>query len=86
MEGPLLAAIFAFLGLIWVVVGILACLKKISAVRVGLVLSYVSVIGNLTNVNIITIVVLIVVIIQAHRVLAFAKKMNAADVPLDVKP
>ena len=79
-----LAIVFAA-GAIWFVLGLLTCLKKIWAVYVGLVLSYLSLAGQALNVRIIGVVIMILVILQAHRVIGWSKQMRAAGVPLTAK-
>lgn len=81
-----LLVVVATMGLAWIVLGVLTCLKQIRAVYVGLVLSYLSLIGNLLNLNLCGIVVVIVVILQAHRVIGWAHRLQAAGVPLTARP
>lgn len=76
-----LAAV-AVLGVVWVILGIFACLKQLWAVYTGLVLSYISLVGNVLTLNLCALVILIVIILQAHRVIGFAKRLRAAGVPL----
>jgi hypothetical protein len=73
-------------GLIWGTLGVFTCLKQMWAVYVGLVLSYLSVIGNLLNFNLCALIIVVVVIIQAHRVIGFARELARAGIPLDTKP
>jgi hypothetical protein len=80
------AAVLIGFGLVWVVLGALVCAKQIWALYVALVLSYLSLIGNLLRINICGIIFMIVVILQAHRVLAWAKQLTAAGIPLTTKP
>jgi hypothetical protein len=80
------AVVFVVLGAIWVALGIMSCLKQMWAVYVGLVLSYLSVIGNVINLNICGIVILVVVIFQAHRVIGWARQLASAGIPLTARP
>ena len=63
----------------------MSCLKQIWAVYVGLVLSYISVIGNLININVCGLVILVVIIIQAHRVIGWSRELTARGIPLNTK-
>jgi hypothetical protein len=83
---PILLAIVGVAGLIWGGLGVCACLKKMWAVYVGLVLSYISVAGNLLQLNLCAIVILALIIVQAHRVIGFAKELQRAGVPLTTRP
>ena len=84
---PLLAGIINLtLGAVWFVVGVMTCLKQPWALYTGLILSYVAVIPNLLVLNVCGIGILVVVIFQAHRVIGWAKKMQANGIPLNVKP
>ena len=76
------SAVFFVLGSAWVVLGIFTCLKKMWAVYVGLGISYLSLLGNLVNLNICGLVIVIVVIIQAHRCISAASKFRAAGIDL----
>jgi hypothetical protein len=71
---------------IWFGIGIAACLKQMWAVYVGLGLSYLSVLGNLINLNVCSLVILAVVIIQAHRVIGFASRLRGLNIPLTIRP
>jgi len=82
----MMCGIIVVLGLAWVTLGVLACLKQMWAVYVGLVLSYISLVGNLINLNICGLVILVVVIIQAHRVIGWAGQLTRARIPLNTRP
>jgi hypothetical protein len=91
--GAAVAAVALTIGVImiglclgWVLLGILTCFKQIWAVYVGLVLSYLSVVGNLITLNIIALVILAVAILQAHRVINWAADMKRRRIPLNTKP
>ena len=76
-------------GCLYVVIGILACCKQIVAVYTGLGLGYLSVIGNLFNLNLMTILIIAalgILLIQAHRVTAWASHLRGNGVPLSTKP
>ncbi len=84
--------VMAVLGGVWVTIGILTCMKHMWAVYVGLVLSYLSAVGNLVNLaqgqvpSLIGLIIVIVVIVQAHRTIGWASRMRSAGVPLTTKP
>jgi hypothetical protein len=79
----LVGGVVGLVGFAWIVLGVLACLKNLWAVYVGLVLSYASVLLQLLSFNICSIVILIIVILQAHRVIGWGNKMRAAGIPLN---
>ena len=83
---PVLGAIVIATGAAWFGLGIAACLKQMWAVYVGLGLSYLSVLGNLARFNLCSLILLIAVILQAHRVIGWARELQAAGIPLDAKP
>jgi hypothetical protein len=56
------------------------------AVYVALILTYLSLLGQVLRFNVCTIAILIAVILQAHRVIGWANRMRAAGVPLTAKP
>lgn len=85
LEGVFIV-LFAGLSLLWFTVGVLTCQKIMPAVYVGLVLSYLSVIGNLLRFNICGLVIVGAIIVQAHRVISFATKLKALGIPLTTKP
>ena len=78
--------LLAITGLVWFAVGVATCLKQMWAVYIGLGISYLSLLGNLTSVNICGLVIVILVIIQGHRVIGFSKTLRAAGIPLNSKP
>ncbi|HEY2411530.1 MAG TPA: hypothetical protein VGI40_04780 [Pirellulaceae bacterium] len=82
----ILVAVFGVMGAIWVALGVCVCLKQIWAVYVALTFSYLSLIGNLLRLQICGIVLLGAVIFQAHRVLRWAKELQAAGIPLTTRP
>ena len=69
-----------------VVCGVLACLKNMPAVIVGLVVSYISLAGTLIFFNICGLVIILTVILQAHRVLKWGSQLNARGIALTTKP
>jgi hypothetical protein len=78
--------IFFAIGGAWIALGVFTCLKQMWAVYVGLVLSYLSVIGNVINLNVCGLVILAAVIIQAHRVIGWSKQLRQAGIPLTTRP
>ena len=96
LEAEYLAILFVASALVWVTLGVLACLKHVWAVRVGLVLNYLTVIIMTINLFrgdpygafgcLTSLVFLPLSVLQAHRVIGLCSKMRAADIPLDPKP
>lgn len=76
-----LLILIAVMGIVWFVLGVLTCLKQMVAVYVGLALSYLSLVGQVLNFNVIAAVILVLIILQAHRVIRLAKQLRPADVP-----
>ena len=74
------------MGIIWLILGVLTCLKQMWAVYVALALSYLSLVGQILNLNVCGGIIVVIVILQAHRVLGWAKQMRAAGLPLTAKP
>jgi hypothetical protein len=74
------AGVIGIMGLAWIGLGICVCLKQMWAVRVALVLSYLSMLASLITLQLCAAVILVVVILQAHRVLKWAKQLAAAGV------
>lgn len=85
-EQRVFLVVLAGLGLTWLVLGVLTCLKQMWAVYVALALSYLSMVGQILNLNICGGIIIILVILQAHRVIGWAKEMRAAGLPLTAKP
>ena len=85
-ENVVIMVVIGITGLIWLAVGVATCLKQMWAVYVGLGLSYLSVLGNLINLNICGLIILAAVILQAHRVLGFASRLRFLGIPLTTRP
>jgi hypothetical protein len=85
-EVTLLPLIVVGIGLVWVAIGTLTCYKLMPAVYTGLVLSYLSLVGNLINFNLCGLIILIMVIVQAHRVIGWARRLSRAGIPLNTRP
>lgn len=83
---PILLAVVGVAGLLWGGLGICTCLKQMWAVYTGLVLSYLSVVGNLVQLNMCPVVILVIIIVQAHRVIGLSKELQQAGVPLTTRP
>ncbi|MCE9525625.1 MAG: hypothetical protein K8R36_06185 [Planctomycetales bacterium] len=77
--------ILGIAAIIWLSIGVATCFKQIWAVYLGLGLSYLSVIGNLINLNVCGLIILGAVILQAHRVLGFAKRLQGLGIPLTTR-
>lgn len=81
-----LVAVLGSSSVLWLTVGIATCFKQMWAVYVGLGISYLGLLSSILQLNLCGLAILIVIIIQAHRVLGFAKQLRASGVPLDSKP
>jgi hypothetical protein len=89
--GSIVCSLIAMLGLLLFAAGILAGLKSIIGVKVGLGFSYVSMVGSAALLPmslgvILPMVFILLVILQAHRVLRWSKELMAAGIPLTAKP
>ena len=79
------------LGCGWVVLGVFTCLKHMWAVYVGLVVSYLFILGHLVQIvqgacgAVCSIVLLVIGVILAHRTIAHASQMRMAGIPLTTK-
>lgn len=85
-DSTILAGILIVTGSCWFGLGVATCMKQLWAVYVGLALSYLSLLGNLVKFNVCSLILLVVVILQAHRVIGWAKELRAMGIPLDTKP
>jgi hypothetical protein len=85
-ENAGLLAFICGLGTVWIVLGALACAKHMWAVKTALVLSYISLAGQVLSLSICAALLLIVVIVQAHRVIGWARQIRAAGLPLTIRP
>lgn len=65
---------------LWMFAGIGALAHSQAAVGVGLLLTYLNLIGNAISLNLIVALLLIFVIVQAHRVLKTAAELKAAGI------
>lgn len=74
------------LGVAWIVCGIASAYKRLWAIYVGLVASYISLLGSLLQSNLCGLILLIFLIVKAHRSLKLGKQLLKADVPLTFKP
>lgn len=73
------------LSVLWIILGTFTCLKHLWAVYTGLVLSYISLVGNLFSLNLCALLFVLAIIVQAHRVLGFAKQIRMAGLPLNTR-
>jgi hypothetical protein len=85
LSHPALWIVLGIEGLIDISIGVLTCLKHLWAVYLGLVLTYLSLLSLLVS-NWCAALVIVIVILQAHRVIGWARQMRAAGVPLTAKP
>jgi hypothetical protein len=81
-----IAAFLITIALTWIVLGVLACMKQLPAVYIALALSYLLLVASLAELQVCLIVLLIIAILQAHRVLGWAKELRRAGIPLTTKP
>jgi hypothetical protein len=87
IEGsPVVGAIVIVSGGAWIDLGIATCLKQMWAVYIGLALSYLSVIGNLLRFNVCALIILAAVILQAHRVIGWARELRKMGIQLNARP
>ena len=74
------------IAIFWIILGICTCLKQMWAVYVGLVLSYLSLLGNIfVNFNVCAIAIVAAAIVQAHRVIKWAGEFKEMGVPINMK-
>jgi hypothetical protein len=59
-------------------IGVLACMKRVTALRVGMVLNYFILVIQVFALNFCGAAIMVVAILQAHRVLGLRKKLIAA--------
>ncbi|MEZ6105683.1 MAG: hypothetical protein R3B96_06085 [Pirellulaceae bacterium] len=81
----LLLAMTAMTGLVWIVVGVLSCMKWIGAVYVGMVATILAIFAELLTFHPCTFVmagVLALLIVQIYRVLKFGRELKNAGIPL----
>jgi hypothetical protein len=79
--GRTLLVIAGIVGGAWIVLGILTSARKIWAVYAGLALCYVSLILQVLALNLCTFAILVLVILQAHRVIGWSRRLRAAGGP-----
>ncbi len=95
---PEVVVFYGACALVWISLGVMACLKRVWAAYVGLALSYVAVLTALAatvkylpeSLSFMSCGCLALAagisILQAHRVIAISRKMRTAGIPLDQKP
>jgi len=81
-----LIGIMLISGTLHLLIGVLTCCKQIIAVYVGLVLGYISLVGNLLNLNLCALAILAVILVQAHRVIGWARHLKRQGIALSTKP
>ena len=82
---PFLMGILLVSGILHLVLGVMTCCKQMWAVYVGIVLSYISVIGNLISLNLCALAILAAILVQAHRVAGWANDFKRRGIPLTTK-
>ncbi len=85
-DAKLTGGILLLFSAIWFATGIGSCVKQIWAVYVGLVLSYLGLVNAVFSLNICSGIITLLIIIQAHRVVKFAKQLRHLGIPLTARP
>ena len=86
------AVVFGLIALLWLTAGIGSCFKQLWALYFGLVVSYVSALGNLITMfsakipNPCALIIVVIIIVQAHRTIGWANKMKKARIALNTRP
>lgn len=83
--GVMIVGIVLFSGMLWFGLGVAVCLKQLWAVYVGLVLSYLSAISNLVQMNMCPLVLIVPFIVVAHFAIMKAGELRRAGIPLTAK-
>lgn len=84
-QGPLFYALISLLfatGILHMIAGVLSCFKQRSAVYLGLILGYPSAFANLLLLNLCPFLMLGIGLLLAHRILRWAKELQARGIPL----
>ena len=84
-DGLLLGIMFG-MGIMWLVLGLATCFKHMWAVYVGLVLCYLSALGNVLQLNFCALVIVVPIIILAHVAISKASQLRRAGIPYNAKP
>ncbi|MHC4324808.1 MAG: hypothetical protein ACYSUX_11095 [Planctomycetota bacterium] len=79
-ESTVDVVIFVLVAMVWISIGVLIWFGHIWAVYIGLVLSYLQLIGLFLSSPGLAIIIQIMMIIKAHRVIRWAKQMRTVDV------
>jgi hypothetical protein len=79
-------AFTAIMAVLWLILGVQTLLKQMWAVYFGLVLSYLSLLGQVLTLNPCAAIIAIVIILQAHRVIGWANQILAAGESLSARP
>lgn len=85
-DAMLTGGVLLLISVVWLITGIGSCVKQIWAVYVGLVLSYLGLVNSVLSLNICSGIIALLIIIQAHRVLKFAKQLRQLGIPLTTRP
>lgn len=83
---PYLAYLICCVGASWIAIGVLTCLKQMWSVYVGLVLTCAMLCSNLIELRVVWVMIEAAIIVQAHRILGYAKKLSAAGIALTTQP
>jgi hypothetical protein len=76
-----LQVIVGIVGGTWIALGVLTIFRKTWAVYTGLALSYLLLLAQTLTLSLCTIAILVLVILQAHRVIGWSRRLRAAGVP-----
>ena len=68
------------------IIGGFTCAKQIGSVYLGLGLSYLALVANALSANLCGVIFIILAVLQAHRVIRWAKKLTALGIPLTAMP
>jgi len=92
IESSLLLILLTGHALVWIALGVLTCLKQIWAVYVGLVLTYLALLGRFylflfepSLWGILLTIIFVTAILRAHRVIRWARQIIMWGLPLTTK-
>jgi hypothetical protein len=85
LRHDILAMILGGVSAGWFLLGIATCGKQLVAVHMGLVLSYLVLLLSVVTLSLCFLVILLPVIIQAHRVLSWAKYIQLQGLPIAIR-
>jgi membrane-associated HD superfamily phosphohydrolase len=80
-----LSAAAVFAGIVMMTLGFLAARRNMGSIKVGLVIAYIAIVGNLLWLNGCTIILIAVILLQSHDAISSAKELRQRGIPLDAK-